>query len=254
MKLSHEAQRILANVRVRYPASGPFYAQIVEQVDRKLYVEVNAALEAMGGKWNRSAKAHLFQADPTDDLDRAVCAGEIKTNKDWGFFPTPSDVAERVIKCAEIGDGMSVLEPSAGAGALAVRAWLAAEDVDVTCVELDPKKVAELRRTPGLEKTHEADFLSLIPDERLGLFDRVVMNPPFGGSADVKHVLHALKFLKRNGRLVAVCSAGVSFRKGRLYDELRERIEDAGAIEQLPEGSFKESGTNCSTVMVTIDA
>ena len=40
------------------------------QLDRKLYVEVNAALEALGGAWNRKAKAHLFEQDPSDALDQ----------------------------------------------------------------------------------------------------------------------------------------------------------------------------------------
>ena len=44
------------------------------------------------------------------------------------------------------------------------------------------------------------DFLSLTP-ERLGAFDRIVMNPPFTHGADVKHILHARQFLNRNRRI-----------------------------------------------------
>jgi len=34
------------------------------------------------------------------------------------------------------------------------------------------------------------------------------MNPPFADGADVKHIKHALHFLERDGRLVALCAAG----------------------------------------------
>ena len=33
---------------------------IPDQLDRKLYVKTNKVLEAAGGKWNRKARAHVF--------------------------------------------------------------------------------------------------------------------------------------------------------------------------------------------------
>jgi 16S rRNA G1207 methylase RsmC len=36
------------------------------------------------------------------------------------------------------------------------------------------------------------------------------MNPPFARQADIHHVNHALKFLKPDGLLVSVMSAGVT--------------------------------------------
>lgn len=39
-----------------------------DNLDRKLYERVNAALESVGGKWNKKAKAHLFSADPSQFL------------------------------------------------------------------------------------------------------------------------------------------------------------------------------------------
>ena len=48
---------------------------IKAQLDRKLYTEVNAALEALGGKWNRSAKAHVFAESPEDVLERILLDG-----------------------------------------------------------------------------------------------------------------------------------------------------------------------------------
>lgn len=35
------------------------------QLDRKMYERTNKILEAAGGKWNKKAKAHLFDGDAT---------------------------------------------------------------------------------------------------------------------------------------------------------------------------------------------
>ena len=37
------------------------HVRITKALDRKLYVEVNSALAAIGGKWVRGAKAHVFE-------------------------------------------------------------------------------------------------------------------------------------------------------------------------------------------------
>jgi hypothetical protein len=84
--------------------------------------------------------------------------------------------------------------------------------------------------------------------------DVVLMNPPFSKGQDVKHVTHALGFLKPGGRLVAIMGAGVTFRQDKRTNEFRELVQAmGGTIERLPEGSFKSSGTMVNTVIVVID-
>ena len=51
-----------------------------------------------------------------------------------------------------------------------------------------------------------ADFLEC--NGNLGKFDRIIMNPPFSDAADIKHIKHAIAFLKPGGRLVALCANG----------------------------------------------
>lgn len=85
-------------------------------------------------------------------------------------------------------------------------------------------------------------------------YDRVVMNSPFANGADVAHVTHAFSFLRPGGRLVAIMSAAVKFRSDRKTKAFRELVEaHGGEIEDLPEGSFRASGTDVRTVLVTID-
>ena len=124
-----------------------------------------------------------------------------------GFFPTPPDLADLVIERALIEPGMTVLEPSAGKGDLAVRA--AEAGGDVTAIEINPGlvKLLELR---GIE-AQQADFLSIpAPISDSDRFDRIVMNPPFEDGQDAAHVRHALDFLKSDGVLVAIISRGTA--------------------------------------------
>jgi type I restriction-modification system DNA methylase subunit len=101
------------------------------------------------------------------------------------------------------------------------------------------------------------DFLAVSPDTpNFGgnLFDRVVMNPPFSRQADIRHVLHAFRFLRAGGRLVSVMSASVQFRENRLTTDFRKFVSDhKGRIESTPQGSFAVSGTLVNTVIVTLE-
>jgi protein-L-isoaspartate O-methyltransferase len=157
------------------------------------------------------------------------------------LFPTPPEVARRVVALAEIGPGMRVLEPSAGTGNL-----LAAigSGPDVVAVEINPQLAEALARCGVAGVTvRQGDFLEMKGE--LGEFDRVVMNPPFDHGADIKHVEHALAKLKKGGRLVAVVANG---------PRQRERLLPiASAWIDLPAGSFREQGTNVNAAIVVIE-
>ncbi|WP_167719508.1 hypothetical protein [Shinella sumterensis] len=67
--------------------------------------------------------------------------------------------------------------------------------------------------------------------------------------------MQAFGFLKRSGRLVAIMSAAILFRANKLTTAFRDFVADhGGAIEPLPEGSFRSSGTAVNTCVVTITA
>lgn len=226
------------------------------QLDRKLYVEVNAALDAIGGKWNKKAKAHLFESDPSDALDQITTDGVFhQTKQELDQFFTPAALAKRVVELADV-KGRTVLEPSAGDGAL-VQAAVVAGATDILAVEVDPKHLAKLRdiaRARPRVQTQHANFLEM-GGVQTGSFDRVVMNPPFSRQRDIAHVLHALKFLAPKGKLVSIMGAGVKFRQDKAAKAFRQKLADnGGTMTDLPEGSFKESGTGVHTVLVVIGA
>ena len=221
------------------------------QLDRKLYEKTNKVLEACGGKWNRKAKSHLFDMDAADRIDQIIVSGEVEIPKDeFNYFPTPPAVVTRLLEIADIQPGMHILEPSAGRGAIAYP--IAELGAVVDCYELMRENYLALCGNLKLRHVRPMDFLAQSPD---AIYDRVVMNPPFAKQADIKHVLHALKFLKSDGLLVSVMAAGVLFRDNRLTTDFRDLINERGGdIEELPDGAFKESGTMVRTVIVTIPA
>lgn len=206
-------------------------------LSREDYVAVNKVILAAGGKWNKSSGSHLFNGDPRKKLGMILETGvAVDEKKKRQAFYTPKEVAMRVVLLASV-QGRSVLEPSAGGGALADEVVAAGGRVD--CIEIDEEAATALvPRHPG---TLNVDFLKVLPAEPR--YQRVVMNPPFTRGQDLKHVLHALKFLRPGGRLVAI-----------MADKDQPALDEFGpTIERLPSGAFKESGTAVSTRIVVID-
>lgn len=243
MKVDTEVLAVLSRAAVEGSA-----LTLVGQLDRKLYERTNKVLEAAGGKWNRKARAHVFDGDASERIEQIILTGDIIIHRDeFEFFPTHPAVVRRVHDLADIYPNQRVLEPSAGHGALV--AGLKGL-VFVDCIEKMPANAKYLRDLGWLDSVFEADFLEVMPNPT---YDRVLMNPPFGRQADIKHVLHALKFLKPGGLLVSVMSASVCFRENKLTADFRNFVaERGGKIEELPEGSFKESGTMVRSVVVVI--
>lgn len=223
--------------------------RLVGQLDRKLYERTNRVLEAAGGKWNRKAKAHLYDGDAAEAMEQIILTGEVTLPQKFGYFPTPLALGTEVATRAAIEPGHLVLEPSMGQGHLADAIMKVQPQCRIEGFELLPGNVEKCASRYAV--TH-GDFLAVAPSPT---FDRVVMNPPFEKQADIHHVQHALKFLKPGGHLVSIMSAGVTFRDNKLTTAFRELVEERGGlVEPNDEGAFKESGTMVRTITVEIPA
>ncbi len=219
------------------------------QLDRKMYVAANDVIEAAGGKWDRKAKAHLFDGDAADALEPILLTGEIIKPQDFGFFPTPLDICSMILDCLPLNISARALEPSAGTGNI-VRC-LNGLVGSIDCYEFQEKNCDVLRTIPDVSVT-QADFLTVEPHP---VYDIVAMNPPFAKQDDIRHVMHASKFLKPGGKLSSVMSSSVMFRDNRLTAEFRDFVTNRdGSFESLPDGSFKESGTAVNTCIVSFYA
>ncbi len=157
------------------------------------------------------------------------------------LFPTPPDLAARMVEMADIQPEHRVLEPSAGTGNLCRELYRIHRSFPLVAIEINPSLCEGLRdlleHQPAAIRC--ADFLECVDEEG---FDRIVMNPPFENGADIKHIMHALKFLKPGGRLVAICANG---------PRQQEKLGSiADSWERLPAGTF--AGTNVNAALIEI--
>lgn len=212
-----------------------------------LVEKVNKLLAEYYGEVIGDAKTEGADADPLAEIKNTPA-------RYFGFYPTPDKAADELIDRAPLyrRDGepkLTVLEPSAGTGALARRAL--AKGATVDCCEIQPH-LAETLSTDLYRKVFNQDFLALDPGVT-GLYDVVVMNPPFDRERDIDHVMHAWEFLKPTGCLVAIMSAGTEFRETHKSIAFRAFMEKHKAQQyDLPSGSFSEVGTNVNTIIVKV--
>jgi predicted RNA methylase len=225
-------------------------------LDRKTYQRVNKVFDALGGKWDRKAKGHIFEGSPEELLGDAVATGEyVDAKQQFQFFETPDWLADKIVALAGIDSGFvgRVLEPSAGGGRIVRAVNRAAPKSFVQAVELNPKLCDGLRCCA--DSVEIADFLDAHGVDFGESFDAVVMNPPFTRSQDIAHVRHAFEFLKPGGVLVAIMGIGWTFRQDRKATEFREwtwlNSVDGKWFENA-DNAFKESGTGVKTVTVKI--
>lgn len=218
-------------------------------LDRNTYCDVDKVLKGIGGKWNRKAGGHVFDHDPTDEINEIIESGKPKnTNKDFQFYPTPRAVAKIVCEMACINENSVVLEPSCGNGALADVAWEYGPRA-LHGIELNPNMEQYLRNKP-YDTTVGRDFLQT---KQLNTFDRIVMNPPFAKHQDIEHVHHAYTVLKPGGILVSVIGASGLYREDAKSAAFRQFLEVTHAeIVPVPAGAFKESGTMVPTYIIRI--
>lgn len=231
------------------------------QIDRKLYEQVNKVIVAAGGKWNSKARCHAFPFAAGPAIEQIILTGGVGPKQELGQFDSPPAVVERIMALAAIGPGMTVIEPSAGIGNLALAAM--GEGARVLAIEIDQRRAELLRArvgdlypdTPPVGKgACSCEVMDFMTMPAPGWFERAIMNPPFARQADIDHVRHAARFVKKGGRLVAVMSAGVRFRENRKTAEFRDWLAERDAeFEDLPAGAFAASGTSVNACIVSFD-
>lgn len=236
MKIAKEIIDLLAKCEVEGKT-----LKITEQLDRKTYGQLNKVLTAIGGKWNAKQRVHLFQEDVSEMIENIINTGEYSCiKKDFQFFPTPIELAKKIIKLAEITPDDICLEPSAGMGNIAQ--FMPNCDV----IELHE----ENRKTlidKGFNLVHD-DFLTFIPEKK---YTAIVMNPPFSKGQDIEHITKAIEMAERV--VVAITSTSVMFRNDKKTEAFRKLVAYyGGTIEELPAESFKESGTQVNTCLIVV--
>ena len=218
-----------------------------EKLDRKTYLKVNKVLELLGGKWNRKEGAHVFETEVGDRIENLILTGEVvDKKKELQFFETPQPVAQQLCELADLNENSRVLEPSAGQGAI-IRE-ISRYTKTIYWAELDEENASKI----NIGKRIGSDFMNVDPGPEPRYINRIVMNPPFSRQQDIDHVTRALEFID-SGILVSVMSPSVIFRTNKKTVEFREMLEDYHhEIIDLPEESFKSSGTNVNTIILGV--
>lgn len=226
------------------------------QLDRKLYADVKKALELIGGKW-KGGKTYgfVFQADPTELLEQIASGEKRNLKKEYQFFATPPELAAHMVEIAELGetDGKGygdILEPSAGQGAI-VKAIHEATDgaVIVYCYELMDINRSILEKIPAVKLIGD-DFMKAASVVQ---YDRIIANPPFTKNQDIDHIRLMYNLLKPGGVMVTLASPSWTFGSQKKHVKFKQWLVDVDAyLEDIPEDTFKESGTSIRTVLIKI--
>ncbi len=266
LKLSDEVRAALEASDIAQTIGRGYRLKLAGQLDRATYVAVDKVIKAMGGKWNRSAEAHLFDSDPREIFGLAVTTGEVvDKKKSLGQFFTPVETAREIVALAGIRRHDRVLEPSAGCGHIAdaIRELTA---VSPTCVEIDPDLCEKLRNKGYFailgDFLEESEAEAAMGSDVDG-YDVVVMNPPFLGNEGVRHILRAYDLLAPGGRLFAIAPKGAESGSTKYHAALRSLILASmaagmcgrnyqGGVEDMRADTFAEAGTHVRTVLIKL--
>ncbi len=151
-----------------------------------------------------------------DMQSKAATPAALLPETDCQFYPTPPDVAGKLMACIDWKCVNTVLEPSAGRGDLIEWAKRRCENAhftrygkrhsysielkDIDCIEIDPNLQA-LLVGKGYRVVHD-DFLTYHTRKR---YDLILMNPPFA-DGDL-HLLHALELCENGGQIACILNA-----------------------------------------------
>jgi type I restriction-modification system DNA methylase subunit len=168
------------------------------------------------------------------------------------LFPTPPDVARRMVELLDLDawngeawETCRVLEPSAGTGSLLEAVLDPAQiEVDVIAVEVNQALADSLRMkySPTNVGVICADFLEW---PGAGLFDAVLMNPPYERGAWERHLRRAWQLVRAGGRLVAVLPQAPN------HSRVCAELCDNSTVELLPDNTFAHTGVR--TCIVVLD-
>ena len=166
------------------------------------------------------------------------------------YFPTPEPLGYKMMEWANMGEGDTVLEPSAGHGAIA---RYAPKGNQMVAIEPSQSLFTKLQlKAGGLGRKFQNTIFENY--DISNKHDVVVMNPPFGtaGATAIAHLGKAFKHLEEGGRVVALIPRGSTDKKFDKWIE-GEKTAVMRAEVALPDIVFKQAGTNVVCRVVVVD-
>lgn len=193
-----------------------------------------------------------------DPFDRAVLDfyGNRKLNggrdnrEGADYYPTPEPLGFKMAQWGEISEGESVLEPSAGHGAIA---RYVPRHNPLTAIEPSMSLFGRLQvKCGGVGRKFENKTFENY--NVINKHDVILMNPPFGtaGRLAVDHLAKAFSHLEEGGRVVALIPRGSADAKFDKWFFSEKAAVISGEV-QLPRVTFQQAGTAVSCRVLVID-
>lgn len=225
----------------------------------------NSKTEGTGGV--QRDRQQQLNITPFERAKSYYYANQKKTSKNKAregidYYPTPEPIGYKMVEFADIKSGDSVLEPSAGHGAIA---RFFPEDTKNVAIEPSSELANTIRlRFNKNGRVIESTFENYDVHNK---FNEIVMNPPYGTAAKtaMEHLEKAFNHLRDGGRIVALLPAGNSM--GKRLDKWLNGVPNAKTKAEregekravimkkieLPSVTFERAGTRVVTDIYIID-
>ncbi len=222
------------------------------QLEREQYLEVKKKLGFIGGKWKGGkTQGFIFPNDPSELLKQISNGEKRNLKKEYQFFATPDELADKLVKLADISEYHTVLEPSAGQGSLINAVRRNSSNLKtIDCYELMDINRGFLYKLPNVNVLG-ADFFER---DKTTQYDRIIANPPFTKNQDISHIKEMYSTLESYGKLVSLASKHWEVCDNKIESEFRTFLDETNAdVIDVPRESFKESGTTIGANIIIIN-
>ena len=207
--------------------------------------------QGVGGKEFDAPKQG--DSDPFDDAVLDYYSNQKlnrKNREGVDYFPTPEPLGYKMMEWARAGEGDTILEPSAGHGAIA---RYAPKENQLTGIEPSQSLFAKLQlKAGGLGRK----FMNTVFEnyDISNKHDVIVMNPPFGtaGATAIAHLDKAFKHLEEGGRVVAIIPRGSTDKKFDKWLDGQKNVAMRAEVD-LPDIVFQQAGTSVVSRVVVLD-
>ena len=220
------------------------------QLERADYMKVKKLFESNGGKWKGGkTQGFVFDSDAKSILARLQSGDTSNRKKKFQFFETPADIAHKLaVRLGDVEPTHRILEPSAGRGALIKAVLEEWPEQMVDCYELMEENREELAKIPNARLLGN-DFL----EAEVGMYDKIIANPPFANNQDIKHVTKMWEHLADGGQMAVIMGCHWQYASDKPSKTFRSFVESVDHdITVLPKGTFKSSGTDVESMMLVL--
>lgn len=215
---------------------------------KKEFNDLKREIKKAGGDYNKNG--YDFEEDAVLVYDRIINGEDYNIKKKFQFYATTPNVADEIVRLADIVKKDHILEPQAGQGAI-IKACNKISNITIDAIELMPLNREILQKTNLNFRLIGEDFLKM---DIQGAYTKILANPPFTNNQDISHIYKMYEALCNKGRLVTLASTHWKQSSGKKESKFREWLDINNArIIDIEAGEFKESGSSVPTCIIVID-